>query len=403
MISSERNYYAFLWHATFLALTAALTEVNTVLPALIVKSGGGSTEIGLLTAIMVGTPIVGQLLFAGYLHLKPKKKGFLLLGIGLRVVALAIVSAVLVAAADMAQQTLISLVFVLMFVFALSGAFAGVSYADILGKSLAAEQRGSFFVNRQLLTSLAMLASAPLPRWILGRSDYPFNYAWMFALAAVLLFVAAFGFWAIDEPTVRVETNRGHTFWTVLRSIPGYLREDAGLLRYILLINLTGFGLTLMPFYIAYGSRHYGLSGEQVGTYLLVQIGGMILSSFFWSRMVKRFGFRGVVRGCILCGSLLPLLALWLAGKPLILFLLVFFLMGVAVSARKIAFEGLFIEISNNDNRALYKGIVGATSLTTALFPLLAGGLIDRCGYAPVFGAGSFFVALAWLTLNAQE
>lgn len=60
MNQHSRNFYAFLWHATFLALTLTLTDVNTILPALIVKAGGTAMHIGLLTAIMVGTPIVGQ-------------------------------------------------------------------------------------------------------------------------------------------------------------------------------------------------------------------------------------------------------------------------------------------------------------------------------------------------------
>jgi hypothetical protein len=70
--------------------------------------------------------------------------------------------------------------------------------------------------------------------------------------------------------------------------------------------------------------------------------------------------------------------------------------MGVAISARKIAFDGLLIEITTNSNRALHKGIVGAMSLTTALFPLVAGGLILWLGYAPVFILVSFLVSCAW-------
>ncbi|MCW8893955.1 MAG: MFS transporter [Deltaproteobacteria bacterium] len=397
-MAAQRNYYAFLWHATFLALTVAFTEINTVLPSLVVNAGGGTVAIGLLTAIMVGTPIIGQLLFASYLHLQPRKRGFLLLGIGLRVVALAAVAGVLLVAEIFSPQTLIVLVFALMFVFSISGTFAGVSYTDILGKSLAAEQRGQFFVSRQFLTSLAFLISAPASRWILGSFDYPLNYSWMFGLAAGLLLVAAFGFWAIDEP-VAAPSTEVHSFFEVIKAIPRHLKDDRTLFRYILLVNLTGFGLTLMPFYVAYASQHYGLSGEQVGTYLLVQIVGMILSNFVWAKLVKGFGFRGVIRGCIVCGALLPLLVLLLSGMPLPIFLSVFFLMGVAISARKIAFDGLLIEITTNTNRALYKGIVGATSLTTALFPLIAGTIIYRFGYGPVFLVVSALVASAWLTV----
>ena len=396
---TNRNYYAFQWHAIFFALTVTFTEINTVLPALIVKVGGGALQIGLLTAIMVGTPIIGQLLFASYLHTRPRKRCFLLLGVGLRVAALAIVALILLAADTIFPKTLINLVFVLMFVFSLSGTFAGVSYTDILGKSLAVEQRNRFFVNRQILTSIAFLVSAPVSRWVLGYFEYPYNYAWMFGLAAGLLFIASFGFWALDEPVVQ-PSREAHSFLKVLRAVPQHLRDNPPLLRYILLVNLTGFGLTLMPFYVIYASHHYGLTGEQVGNYLMVQIAGMILSNLIWGKLVKKFGFRGVVHGCIICGTLLPVLVLSLSGMALPIFLTVFFLMGVAISARKIAFEGLLIEITTNTNRALYKGIVGATSLTTALFPLAAGGLILWVGYAPVFMIVSLLVASAWFTVS---
>ena len=48
----QRNYYAFQWHAIFFALTVTFTEINTVLPSLVVKVGGGTVHIGLLTAIV---------------------------------------------------------------------------------------------------------------------------------------------------------------------------------------------------------------------------------------------------------------------------------------------------------------------------------------------------------------
>ena len=398
MDAKNRNYYAFLWHATFYALTATFTEINTVLPSLVVKVGGGTIQIGFLTAIMVGTPIAGQLFFASYLHLQPRKRGFLLLGVGLRISALASVALVLLVAESFTSASLITIVFILMFIFSLSGTFSGVSYTDILGKSLAVEQRNRFFVNRQILTSVAFLISAPVSRWVLGYSSYPYNYVYMFGLAAGLLFIAFWGFWAIDEPEVQPSRER-HSFLQVLQAIPRHLHDNPSLRRYIFLINLTGFGLTLMPFYVAYASQHYGLTGEQIGNYLMVQIAGMILSNLVWGQYVKKFGFRGVVQGCIGCGALLPLLVLVLSGMPLPVFLAVFFLMGVAISARKIAFEGLLIEITTNTNRALYKGIVGATSLTTALFPLVAGGLILWIGYSPVFLLVSILVASAWFTV----
>ncbi len=395
-----RNAYAFFWHAWFLALATTFTDLNTILPSLIVHAGGTSLEVGILTAIMVGTPILGQLLFASYLHLKRRKKGFLLLGINLRVLALALVAVLLWRVEAATEETLSGgairgLVMLVMFVFAIAGTFAGISYTDLLGKSLPEGRRAWFFLVRQVLTSVGFLISALIAREVLACWTYPWNYVWLFSAAAGLLLVASLGFWALEEREVagpEVEL----TFGRVLRSLPARLKADADLRRYIVLVNLTGFGLTLMPFYVSLAKERHGLTGEQVGTYLLASIVGMIASNYLWARVVRRHGFRGVIRGCVICGAVLPLLALTLIHASIGVYLIVFVLMGAALSARKIAFQGLLIEITTAENRALHMGLVGATSLSTAIFPIVAGALIVAVGYTPVFVLGSLLVASAF-------
>jgi len=360
MDKTQHNYYAFQWHAIFLALAMTFTEINTVLPSLVVMVGGGAVLIGLLTAIMVGTPIIGQLLFASYLHMQPRKRGFLLLGIGLRVVALGAVALILLTSESISPQILIYAVFFLMFIFSLSGTFAGVSYTDILGKSLAVQQH-RFHVGCLAIPYIPITMPGCLG-WLRGcyllpRLDFgpSMNRKWHLREMPTLFCRYCERF---PDIYVKIHPCSIIFYWSIW------------------------LGLDWMPFYVVYASHHYGLTGEQVGNYLIVQITGMILSSFIWGKLVKKFGFRGVVRGCIFCGTLLPLLVLLLSGTPLPIFLSVFFLMGVTISARKIAFEGLLIEISTNTNRALYQGVIGTTSLTVALFPLLVApsikGLLER-------------------------
>jgi len=400
MHEDARNATAFLWHAWFLALATTLTDLNTILPALIVHAGGTSFEVGILTAIMIGTPILGQLIFASYLHLKPRKKGFLLLGINLRILALILV-AVLLWGVEISSRQAFSggatrgLVMLIMLIFAIAGTFAGIAYTDLLGRSLPKARRPMFFVVRQVLTSVGFLISALIARKVLACYTYPWNYVWLFSTASGLLLVASFGFWALKEEAVAGSAAQ-LTFARVLRSLPARFRADRELRRYIYLVNLTGFGLTLMPFYVTLVKERHGLTGEQVGTYLLANIVGMIVSNFLWARVVRRHGFRGVIRGCVICGALLPVLALVLVHSSTAAYLIVFVLMGAALSARRIAFPGLLIEITTAENRALHMGMVGATSFSTAIFPILAGGLIATVGYAPVFILGSLLVAWAF-------
>ncbi|MCF7806987.1 MAG: MFS transporter [Candidatus Marinimicrobia bacterium] len=384
-VTTKRNYYAFVWHAILLAFTTTFTEINTVLPGMIVRSGGGHIHVGVLTAIMVGAPMLSQLLFAGLLTPKPRKKPFLLLGIYLRVGALLGVAWTLGRLSETDPAVTIALVYGWMLLFATSGAFAGVSYTDILGKSIAGEERKRFFVIRQTLSGFGVLVSALITREILKRLDYPQNYEWLFTVAAIALFVAAFGFLAIREQSVRSRFE-GSSILTTLKFIPSYLREDGNLRNFIIMNNLTGFATTLVPFYVILARDAYSLDVGDIGNFLLVQIAGMILSNIVWSRIVKQHAFKGVLFAWIAIGTFLPLLALitssWLGEN---MFLAVFFFSGSAMSARKIALDGVLLEISENDTRALYSGINGAFNLTTALFPLMSGIIISLTGYTPVF------------------
>lgn len=387
--STKRNYYAFVWHAVLLAFTTTFTEINTVLPGMIVRSGGGHIHVGILTAIMVGAPMLSQLLFAGILTPKPRKKPYLLMGIYLRVGALLGVAWTLGGLTKTDPAVIIALVYGWMLLFATSGAFASVSYTDILGKSITGDARKRFFVIRQTLSGFGVLISALITRELLKRFDYPQNYELLFTVAAIALFVAAFGFLAIREQPVKSRFE-GSSLWDTMKFIPAYLKEDKNLRNFIIMNNLTGFATTLVPFYVIMARDAYSLDAGDIGNFLLVQIGGMILSNILWSKIVKRHAFKGVLFAWIAIGTTLPLLALitsnWMGENT---FLLVFFLSGAAMSARKIAQDGVLLEISENDTRALYSGINGAFSLTIALFPLISGIIISQTGYVPVFILGS--------------
>ena len=61
---STHNFYAFLWHAGFLALAQNFMDVDTVIPAMLVESGGKAIHVGIMTAIMLGGSSFTQLIIA---------------------------------------------------------------------------------------------------------------------------------------------------------------------------------------------------------------------------------------------------------------------------------------------------------------------------------------------------
>lgn len=394
--NSRWNARAYIWHGFWAAIMLTFTEVNTVLPALIISVGGTQIHVGILTAIMVGVPMLGQLLFAGLLSSRIYKKPYLLTAINLRIVALAGVGYTIYLSSSWTGQGLILVIYLWMLLFTLSGAFAGISYMDILGKSVEGETRRRFLVQKQFLASLGVLISAIIAREILRGLDHPMNYTVMFWSGAGCLFLASLGFWSLRERPTQVVLERGGIL-DIFRFIPRYLKEDANLRNFVLLNNLAGFAVTLMPFYIVLARDAYSLDSQRVGNFLIVSIFGLILSNYLWSKILKRFAYRGVLLAWIGLGCSIPVLALILSTHATLPFyLLVFFLSGAAISAQRISQEGILLEISDETTRALYTGINGAFNISIAIFPLISGILITWLGYAPVFilGSAAMFMAL---------
>ncbi len=385
MINDKRNFTALVWHGFFLALAQTFAERNTVLPALILAVGGTQTTLGVLTSIVIGVPMLAQLIFAGFLNTKKYKKKYLILGILLRVSAFAGLSLTIWFYSSLSTTTTIALIFVWMLLFSTSGAFAGISYTDIVGKSMDSTMRKKFLVSRQFISGIGLLLSALAARHVLRAFDYPSNYQIMFAIAAGLLFVASWGFMVIKEKPSELKHKQNSTI-KILKSIPEILRVDKKFRYFIYVVNLTGFSLTIIPFYIGLGKESFSISAGQIGNLLLIQIIGMILSNIFWSKFVHKKGYRGVVAVFIGFQVLLPILFLIAAHNYSITeFSVLFFFVGISISAQKISFEGILYEITDETNRALYSGVYGALSLTISIFPLVSGLLLNTLGFVIIF------------------
>ncbi|MDX2509622.1 MAG: MFS transporter [Desulfobacterales bacterium] len=380
---SNQNFYAFIWHALFLAFVSTFVDVNTVLSSFILKIGGSSIHVGMITAISVGLPMITQLLFAGFLSGRSRKKPFLLMGIYIRVFALAGMGYTLTISDSSDHMRLLMMVFLWIGIFSLSGAFAEISYTDILGKVLPRTQRKRFLVFKQLISSTGMLVSSIVASRLVIRLPYPVNYTMLFFIAALLLFIAAFGFLMIKEDTGYTGYYSGMIH--IIRSIPRVIKNESNLINFIILVNLISLGITIIPFYLVFSKSIFGLTNNQIGNFLFLLFLGMIISTFFWGLVANRFRYKGVSFGGILIGGLLPITALIVSRFGMGVYQWIFFLAGFSISAAKISYQGILLEITNNDNRAIFTGIVGTLSLTTAIFPLMAGVLIKHFGFNIVF------------------
>ncbi len=393
---------AFTWHAALLAITVTFTEINTVIPAMILQIGGAELHVGIVSAIMIGIPLVAQLTFASLLHGKKRKKPFLITAITLRIVALAAISLTIVLVGRFPVAGALTIIYLELLVFSAGGAFAGISYVDIIGKSISRPNLRIFFTRKQMISGFGILLSALIARQILRTFPYPVNYAILFASAALMLLAASGGFWMVKEH--ESPESRGTSLLRTIASIPTILRSDRQLRRYIVFNNLIGCTIALIPFYMAFAKRVYTLDANLAGNVLFIQIVGNIGSSLVWPSVVKRWGYHRILRMWSIVTVALPVAAA-LAGyfAPPGVFISLFFFVGVSTSARMVTQDVMIVELSTDENRVLYTGIVGTMNLTVVLLPILLGVLIRWAGYVPIFLGISLVAVLANVALSRLQ
>jgi len=378
---SKRNFYSLLWHAGFLALAQVFMDVDTIIPALVVNAGGSAVQIGILTAIMLGGSSFTQLIYAPLISNYHFKKKFLLLGINSRIFSLLGLGLILFFSSLINVSNIIWLIFILIAVFSFGGAFANVSYTDILGKSVIQDSRKSFFSIKQVITGIILFFSALLANKILTSSAYPANYGYMFFIAFGALFIASFGFWNIKEVTAsRMTVKNPKHFFHLIKT---ELKQNEKLKYFLGFINTMGISISLLPFVILYAKEFYHTQSADTGLFLLYKIIGSVAAGFILFFLAGRYKYHYLLYGSAALAFALPLFILLSSEMPS--FIIIFFIGGVIFTAYSISMNGVLLEVSGTENRTLYTGIVGAGNILPALFPLLGGWIIKQFGFQPFF------------------
>ena len=376
---SRRNFFSLLWHAGFLAFAQNFMDIDTIVPAMLVDAGGDAVHIGIMTSIMLGGSSFTQLIFAPFISNYHFKKPFLLLGINSRIFSLLGLGLILYFSFRIPHSCILWLIFISLTVFSLGGAFANISYTDILGKSVIQDSRKSFFTIRKVITGVILFFAALLAKKVLTQSQYPVNYAFMFFIAFGALLIASLGFWNLKEATSSkmVVRNPGHFVHLVKREI----LQNRKLIYFLGFINTMGISITLLPFVILYAKEFFHTQSADTGSFLLYKVIGSVSAALGLFLYAGKYKYRYLLYGSAALAFFLPLFIMF--SVPF--FAVIFILGGVILAIYSISMNGILLEISANENRALYTGIAGAGNILPAVFPLAGGWIISQFGYQPFF------------------
>lgn len=383
----RKVYLPFLWHGFFLYLTMSMIEFNTVLPNLVSELTSSPVAFGGIYSILLGAPLIFNILFSNYMRHFAAKRKFLLLGIYVRSLSFLGMAASLYFFASSKPILTLLMFYALILLFSLSGGFASIAYSDLVGKLLPSDKRPGLFANRQLVGSVASLIGGALVARVFtpGRFSYPGNYVLLLVIGFVGLAIGAQGFWKLEEPVESVSPGANIGQSGLIKDTVGILKRDKAFRSFILLENVTSFSLMIMPFYMLYVKQSFANYADYFGTFVFAQLAGNLLSNFAWIGIAKKFGTTAVLRVCILTGAIIPLLALALYPAGASWYVLVFLLVGMITSGRNIGFEPYLLDIAPEDQRTMYLGIRGTLNILVVLLPIAGGSVIHWLGYPVAF------------------
>jgi MFS family permease len=402
---ARRNFFLCVLNGAIFEVAKGLIDPALVLSTWFV---GRLTESNLLIGLVAPLGVAGwalpQVFFSARIQRMQRKMPVYTAAAVVRVIVWALL-ALMVWLID-APALLLPAFFVIYAIAQLASGPAGLTFFDIVARTIPARRRGRLFAMRLFIGGAMGLGSSWVVTHVLGHPALPFprDIALLVAFYSALLIPAFATFIAVREPPAAM-TNETVALKEQLRRGWRLLQEDRIYRRYIAvrtLLALTGIAL---PFYSVYAKNVLGAEAAMAGLYVATSTGARLLSNLAWGGISDRKGNLLVLRllaagrgltlflalALVISASLLKLEGGWLPYLAIPLFLLDSALFPAGI----LSGSNFLVELVSEAERPIYLGMTNTLMGVATLLSVLGGLLVDWLGYA-----GLFAVALVLCVLG---
>lgn len=390
-----------------LLLGDALIHPLLVLALFVDQLSGSGLLVGLVPVLSVGLWFLPQGLAAALVQGRRRQLHWAAWASLVRALAIGVFTVALFIYGVMPSTQLLVLFFLCYGLYSLAAGFAFVPTVELVARAVPANRRGFFFSQRNFWGALlALLAGLVVERALAqGTGGFVVLFAASFAVLALSAYTTL---WIIERP----RAGRPASFRTWLAALPDVLLRRS-VRRFLLVRSFLALATIADPFFVIYALRVLGLPADAVGLFLLLSAVARVVSNPLWGWITQRWGNRLLLQLTALLRFSMPIavigiqpLLLWGSfreafGNPtrvvVIVFGIVFFLYGAAVSAQMLANFTAVLELARPDERPTMVGVTNTILGVVALVPLLGGVVVDWLGFAAVFVLAFVFSLLAVL------
>ncbi len=251
----------------------------------------------------------------------------------------------------------------------LSGAAGGLTvtaWQELVAKTIPSHRLSSLWAIRNSIGALMGITGGGVIAAILHRYPGPTGFAYLHLITFACLAVS-FGFFTFIRETGPSQHAKAKalSFRENVQSMPALVRGDPQLRNFIITRALINGIYIAIPFLAIHALHTTGKPQSHIGFLITVQMIGGITGNLLAGFLGDRFGGKKAV-GTGIAACLLAFL-LPIGGKSEILFLLIFFLLGVSVNCVLVGLGTLSFEIAHPPRRSTYFALMSVINFPTML------------------------------------
>jgi MFS family permease len=392
------NFFTFLTDFVSFGVGFTFFSPDSVLPAFTLRLTENELVIGMAIAVFHGGWLLPQLATARLIGDKPRKKPYMLVGMGGRILFLVIALGLWAGLADHPAPMLL-LFFLCIGLFSTIDGIVSVAWFDIMARAIPPRRRGRLIAAGQAIKGLIGIGAGALIKLILSHYPFPASYVLIFTLASVALIPSTIALLLIREPPP--ENANPQTDGQVRGGWLRPLLADQVFRRWMLCRLLVGMIGLATPFYVKHAEKELLLPESITGDFVLAQTLAGVVMSILLGPVSERWGPRHTVRIGSAAAAVGPLfaLAVHLVGQDWLVraYPLVFIALGIIASAWMLGFYNYLLEIAPPGKRAAYVGTGNTVTGLLTLAPIAGGWLLKGTSYTTLFGLTAALVTIGFL------